>query len=190
VPDSKSPRSRIVVDTSRRTQTNVRGASRTPSRNPEPWIAISIIVAAALATFLALFITSRPFDPGTASFAPQQAIPAGPVFSPSPRQSPTASATPQAKPSVQTSPTAGGEASPPLVDDASIQSHIESALGADPALAKLDVSTLVENGKVTVVGSVRSAELKQRIERTIRSVEGVTAVDNQLVINEATPQQT
>ena len=189
MPDSKSPRSRIVVDTSRRTQTNVRGASRTPSRNPEPWIAISIIVAAALATFLALFITSRPFDPETASFAPQQAIPAGPVFSPSPRQSPTASPTPQGKPSAQTSPVAGGEATPP-VDDASIQSHIESALGADPALAKLDVSTLVENGKVTIVGSVRSAELKQRIERTIRSVKGVTTVDNQLVINEATPQPT
>lgn len=188
MPDSRSPRSRIVVETSRRAQTNVRGANRTPSRNPEPWIAISIIVAAALATFLALFITSRPFDPETASFAPQQAIPAGPVFSPSPRQSPTASPTPQAKPSAQTSPVAGGEATPP-VDDASIQSHIESALGADPALAKLDVSTLVENGKVTIVGSVRSAELKQRIERTIRSVKGVAAVDNQLVINEATPQQ-
>ena len=189
MPDSRSPRSRIVVDTSRRTQTNVRGASRTPSRNPEPWIAISIIVAAALATFLALFITSRPFDPETASFAPQQAIPAGPVFSPSPRQSPTTSPTPQAKPSAQISPVAGGESTPP-VDDASIQSHIESALGADPTLAKLDVSTLVENGKVTIVGSVRSAELKQRIERTIRSVKGVAAVDNQLVINEATPQQT
>ena len=189
MPDPRSSRSRIVVDTSRRAQTNVRGANRTPSRNPEPWIAISIIVAAALATFLALFITSRTFDPETASFGPQQAIPAGPVFSPSPRQSPTVSPTPQAKPSAQTSPIAGGEATPP-VDDASIQSHIESALGADPALAKLDVSTLVENGKVTIVGSVRSAELKQRIERTIRSVKGVAAVDNQLVVNEATPQQT
>ena len=189
MPDSRSTRSRIVVDTSRRAQTNVRGANRTPPRNPEPWIAISIIVAAALATFLALFITSRPFDPETASFAPQQAIPAGPVFSPSPRQSPTASPTPQAKPSVQTSPVPSAEATPP-VDDASIQSHIESALGADPALAKLDVSTLVENGKVTIVGSVRSAELKQRVERTIRSVKGVANVDNQLVINEATPQQT
>jgi len=74
------------------------------------------------------------------------------------------------------------------VDDASVQSHIEAALAADPALARLDVSTLVENGKVTIVGSVRSAELKQRVERTIRSLKGVVAVDNQLVVNEATPQ--
>lgn len=74
------------------------------------------------------------------------------------------------------------------VDDASVQSHIDAVLAADPALAKLDVSTLVENGKVTIVGSVRSAELKQRVERTIQSLKGVLAVDNQLVVNESTPQ--
>ena len=49
------------------------------------------------------------------------------------------------------------------------------------------MSTLVENGKVTIVGSVKSAEVKQRVERTIRSVKGVIAVDNQLVITEASP---
>jgi BON domain-containing protein len=180
------PRSRIVVDTSQRAQTKARPASRTPPRNPEPWIAISVIAAAALATFIALFITSRPFDPGTASLAPQQNVPAGPALSPSPRQSPAISPTPQAKPSLQASPAASAEAPAP-VDDASIQSRIDSALAADPALAKLDVSTLVEGGKVTIVGSVRSTELKQRIEKTIRLLKGVAAVDNQLVVNEATP---
>jgi osmotically-inducible protein OsmY len=74
------------------------------------------------------------------------------------------------------------------VDDASIQSRIDAALAADPALAKLDVSTLVENGKVTVVGSVRSAEVKQRVEKTIRSLKGVATVDNQLVVNDTSPQ--
>jgi hypothetical protein len=147
-----------------------------------------VIAAAALATFLALFITSRPFDPGTASLAPQQIIPAGPALSPSPRQSPTISPTPTAKPSVQPSPSVtGGEAAAP-VDDGAIQSHIDSAMAADPALAKLDVSTLVESGKVTIIGSVKSIELKQRVEKTIRSLKGVAAVDNQLVVNEATPQ--
>jgi hypothetical protein len=144
-------------------------------------------VAAALATFLALFITSRPFDPSAPSLAAQQTVPAAPVTSPSPRPSPAISPSPQTKPSVQPSPAmAGGEIAAP-VDDASIQSRIDSALAADPALAKLDVSTLVENGKVTVVGSVRSTEARQRVEKTIRSIKGVTNVDNQLVINEATP---
>src|SRR6185369_18045020 len=111
----------------------------------------------------------------------------GPITSPSAKPSPTGSPTPQTKPSVQQSPTvSGGEIATP-VDDASIQSHIDSALAADAALAKLDVSTLVENGKVTVVGSVRSAEVKQRVEKTIRSVKGAAVIDNQLVITEATP---
>ncbi len=187
MPDSRPQRSRIVVDASRRTQTSARRPGRTPSRNPEPWIAISIIGAAALATFLALFITSRPFDPGEASLGPQQVVPAGPSLSPSPRQSPTASPTPTAKPSAQASPIVVEAPAP--IDDAAIQAHIDSALAADAALSKLDVSTLVENGKVTIVGSVRSSEMKQRVERVIRSIKGVNTVDNQLVINEATPQQ-
>ena len=136
-----------------------------------------------LATFLALFITSRPFDPATASLAPQQAIPAGPSASPSARPSPSISPTPKTKPSA--SPSVTPVETP--VDDATIQSHIDSALAADPNLAKLDVSTLVENGKVTIVGSVRSAESKQRVEKTVRAIKGVTSVSNQLVINEATP---
>jgi BON domain len=166
----------------------VRPRGQTQPRNAELWIAITVIVAAGLATFLALFITSRPFDPGTASLAPQQIVPAGPALSPSPKTSPTISPTPQAKPSTQSSPSiSGGEVSAP-VDDASVQSHIDTALNVDPLLAKLDVSTLVENGKVTIVGSVRSVELKQRVEGTIRSLKGVAVVDNQLVVNESTPQ--
>lgn len=186
MPDARSPTSRIVIDASRQRQSHSSPQQRGQNpRNPEPWIAISIIGAATLATFLALFITSRPFDAGTASLAPQQAIPAGPLVSPSVKPSPTISPTPQTKPSA--SPTATAEAAAP-VDDASIQSRIESTLANDPILAKLDVSILVENGKVTIVGSVRSAELKQRVEKAIRSIKGVATVSNQLVVNEATPQ--
>ncbi len=189
MPDSRTPRSRFVVDASPRRQAPPPRAKPANGMN-ELWIAISIIVAAALATFLALFITSRPFDPETSSLAPQQTVPSGPLTSPSAKPSPTVSPTPQTRPSVQQSPTvSGGEIASPVdpVDDASIQSRIDSALANDVALAKLDVSTLVENGKVTVVGSVRSAELKQRVERTIKALKGVTSVDNQLVVNDATP---
>lgn len=73
------------------------------------------------------------------------------------------------------------------MDDASIQARIDASIAAEPTLSKLDISTLVENGKVTIVGSVRSAELKQRVEKTVRAVKGVTSIDNQLVVNEATP---
>ena len=187
MPDSRGSRSRIVVDASQRRQR--RSAPRpSPSRSNELWIAISVIIAAALATLVALFITSRPYDPATASLAPQQTVPSGPAFTSSPKPSPSTSATPQNKPSTQPTPAVpGGETSNVPPDDASIQSHIDTTLAADAALSKLDVSTLVENGKVTIVGSVRSVELKQRVEKVVRAIKGVTTVDNQLVVNEATP---
>src|ERR1044071_10388304 len=75
--DSRSNRSRIVVDSSpRQRRPPARGYGQRP-RNTELWLAISLIVAAALATFLALFLTSRPYDPMSSSVAPQQSAPQG-----------------------------------------------------------------------------------------------------------------
>jgi BON domain len=183
--DSRSNRSRIVVDASPRPRRQpARGYGQRP-RNTEVWLAVSLIIAAALATFLALFLTSRPYDPMSASLAPQQIVPAGPSISPSPKPSATASPTPQTAPSPSLP---SGETSPAVVDDATIQAEIDKTLAADSALANLDVSTLVENGKVTIVGSVKSSELKQRVAREIRALKGVISIDNQLVVAESTPQ--
>ena len=179
-------KSRIVVETRGR-QYSTRATAR--RSYAELWVATSVIVAAALATFLALFITSRSFDPMNASVAPNQVVPAGPSFSPSPKISPGVSPTPPTKPTPESSPALGGgeTATTTPLDDATIQANIEKALNSDPALSGVDVSTLVENGKVTIVGSVRSLELKQRTERVIRSLKGVSSVDNQLVISQVTP---
>ena len=181
-------RTRFTVQTS---APRARSKPRTGSkggRTPEVWVAVSIILAAALATFVALFLTSRPFDPMSASVAPQQTVPAGPDLIPSPKSSPTTTPLSSPSPSSQGSPaTPVGATSSETPDDSTIQAHIGSAFAGDPSLSKLDVSTLVENGRVTIVGSVRSAEMKQRVEKTIKSVKGVAAIDNQLVIAEATP---
>jgi len=151
-------------------------------------VALTVIGAAALATFVALFITNRPYDPMNSTVTPLQTVPTGPVaMQPSPKPSPTVS------PSLPASQTAAAESPEPsaetgtVPDDAGIQSQIERALASDPTLSKLDVSTLVEGGKVKIVGSVRSMDLKQRVEKALRSVRGVTGVDNQLVVTEATP---
>ena len=149
-----------------------------------------MIAAAALATLIALFLTSRPYDPMNSTVVPQQAIPEGPVaMQPSPKHSPTPTPTPQSSPSPPArqalEPTV--ETTVTIPDDASIQSQIEKILASDPVLSQLDVSTLVENGKVTLVGSVHSPDMKQRVERAVRSVKGVITVDNQLVVTQATP---
>ena len=186
---NRSNRNRIVIKTP--TRPNRRG-SQSYSRRPAPrtregLLAISVIAAAALATFIALFLTSRPFDPMNSTVLPQGSVPPGPaIVQPSPKPSPSTS--PQQKPAVEESPTPAAETpGADGSDDAGIQSQIERTLAADPTLAKLDVSTLVEGGKVTLVGSVGSANLKSRVEKAVSSVKGVVSVDNQLVVTEAAP---
>ena len=179
----RQDRKRVVISTSRQSRISPRPARRTGSR--EGVIALSVIGAAALATFLALYLTSRPYDPMDSTFDAQQAAPTGPLAAQSPTPSPTPTAT-STQPSE--SPEPAGETAAATVDDATIQAQIERASRADPALANLDVSTIVEGGRVTIIGSVPSAETKQRVERTVRAIRGVMAVDNQLVVIEATPQ--
>ena len=177
-------RRRVVISTSPG-QGRRAGSSSRSSGSREKWVALSVIGAGALATFLALFLTSRPYDLMDSTFDAQQSVPSGPrAMQSSPTPSPTPSnATPEARPSLPAE--AAGETGP--IDDPTIQTEIERASRSDPALANLDVSTIVEGGRVTIVGSVPSTELKQRVERTIRAVKGVVAVDNQLVVIEATP---
>jgi hypothetical protein len=189
--DYAKRRSRIVIDTptSRQQRKTRPGGRQAGPGTREGIVALTLIGAAALATFVALFLTSRPYDPMNSSLAPVQTVPAGslatqaspkpsPTASPSPRQIQTTTAPPSPEPASETV---------TVLDDASIQSQIERILASDPVLSKLDVSTLVEGGKVTIVGSVRSVELKQRVEKSLRAIKGVVSVDNQLVITEATP---
>jgi BON domain len=179
----RQKRNRLVIETSSR--------SATPSRHPptrakgEAVVAVTVIAAAALATFLALLVTSRPYDPMTSSTAPQQEIPQAPLPQPSAKQSPTPTPQSSQSPPAVTEPTP--DKSKAIPDDASIQTQIEKNLASDSSLSELDVSTLVENGKVTLVGSVRSADQKIKVERVVRAVKGVLAVDNQLVVPEGTP---
>ena len=182
---NQSTRSRIVVDTgSHRYASAARGYR--PPRNRELWVALSVIAAGALATFIALFLTSRPYDPMESTFNAQQTAPQAPLTI----ASPSSSTTPSPKPTqaaAQESPQPGGATAPSPLDDAAIQAQIEKALSSDSALAQADISTIVEGGRVTIVGSVRSTELKQRVERTIRAIKGVASIDDQLVVIEASP---
>ena len=177
---------RIVVKTpSGRGQ---RGSTRQAAPRPrESIVAVTVIIAATLATFLALFLTSRPYDPMDSTIAPQPAVPQGAITpTPSPKASPTVNPSNQGPASGQTSESAG-ETKVAAIDDATIQAEIEKTIARDSTLSTLDLSTIVEGGKVTLAGSVRSPDLKLRVEKAVRSVKGVVSVDNQLVITEATP---
>lgn len=179
-------RRRVVITTSGEHARRI-APSRRRKPGPREWVlALVVIGAAAFATFLALFLTSRPYDPMSSTMQPQQSVPQGQLQvqgtpTPSPTQSPTA------KPTASVSEQPTGETPSQPVDDTVIQQEIERVFHSDSALADLDISTLVEGGRVTIVGSVRSSDLKQRVAREIRAVKGVTAIDNQLVVIEPTP---
>lgn len=181
-------RNRVVIPTrSKYRQPGARSSGGRANGKPrEGLLAISVIAAATLATFGALFLTSRPYDPMNSTFEAQQAVPQAPLGMQSPKTSPT----PTPSPSQNVATPATPEPTPEVVvpDDTTIQADIEKTLRSNPALADLDVSTIVERGRVTIVGSVRSVELKQRVQRAISSVKGVQSVDNQLVVIEGSPQ--
>lgn len=182
-------RRRVVITTSGEHARRVVRPRGVQTPGPREWVlALVVIGAAALATFLALFLTSRPYDPMNSTVQPQQSVPLGQLqIQPTPTPSP--SQTPTTNPTASVPQEPSGEAATPPPADATIQQEIEQALHSDSALADLDISTIVEAGRVTIVGSVRSPELKQRVARTIRGIKGVTAVDNQLVVIEATPDK-
>ena len=67
-------------------------------------------------------------------------------------------------------------------DDTAIQAAIDKKLGADDTLAALGITATVNEGKVILVGTAPSDELKAKVERLVRSVRGVKQVDNQIAV--------
>jgi hypothetical protein len=67
-------------------------------------------------------------------------------------------------------------------DDSTLQSNIEKKLADDPKIAALGITVSVLNGKVTLIGSVDSREMKNRVER-LANIKGVKSVDNQITVN-------
>jgi osmotically-inducible protein OsmY len=63
-----------------------------------------------------------------------------------------------------------------------VQTAVDKAIGDDPTLSALGITTTVLDGKVTLTGTVKSEALKSQVDRAIRAVRGVKQVDNQIVV--------
>jgi osmotically-inducible protein OsmY len=66
--------------------------------------------------------------------------------------------------------------------DQKLADQIKQELGADTSLAGAmsGLRIMIDNGKATLRGSVKTEEEKQKIEKSIQKVTGVTSVENQL----------
>lgn len=187
--DEQETNRRVVVET----PTTRREVTRTdrehaPDRNgtSSAAIAVMVILAVAVIGLLLLLFMNMQSNANNANLAAQQQ-PTPQTIIQQPAQQPPVivqqPATQQAP--IIVNPPAAAPASgpaPSVPDDGSIQAAIDKKLQSDSTLATLDVTASVMNGKVLLVGRVKSDQLKRQVEKTVRAIKGVHSVDNQITV--------
>ena len=189
--EEEAKRSRVVVETPTARREVVHTQSvHTPDRSgiSAGMVGVLVVVAIALITILVLFwMSSQQNVDQNANTVAQQPQPTT-VVQPAPVQQPPviiqqpAPATQPAPIVIQ--PPAGGTTQPatPANDDSTIQMSIDKQLTDDPAFSSLGITATVLNGKVTLLGIVKTESMKSDIERMVKRVKGVKSVDNQITI--------
>ena len=189
--EEQARRSRVVVETPTERREVVSSQSvRTPDSSgiSAGMVGVLVVVAIALITMLVLFwMNSQPTDSSVAATQPttvvQQPVPAQqpPVIIQQP-----APVTTQPAPVIITPPaggsTAPAESSQPVNIDTTIQTEIDKRLLDDPVFSSHTITATVINGKVTLLGTVKTDDVKNAVERMVRQVKGVKEVDNQITV--------
>ena len=189
--EEQARRSRVVVETPSERREVVHSQSvRTPDNSgiSAGMVGVLVVVAIALITMLVLFWLSSQPTTDNANLAAQQ--PTTVVQQPAPVQQPPviiqqpAPAT-QPAPIVVTPPAATGGSTMPAESvnmDSTIQDAVDKRITDDPEISTLGITATVLNGKVMLVGTVKTEEMKTRIERMVKQVKGVKEVDNQISV--------
>ena len=66
--------------------------------------------------------------------------------------------------------------------DSTIQTAIDKKISDDPEISTLGITASVLDGKVTLLGTVKTEALKTQVERLVKQVKGVKTVDNQIMV--------
>jgi hypothetical protein len=192
--EEQARRSRVVVETPTERREVVNTSVRTPERSgiSAGMVGVLVVVAIALITMLVLFwMSSQPATDTASSMTAAQPTTTV-VQQPVPAQQPPviiqqpAPVTTQPAPVIITPP-AGGSTAPagtsqPANMDSTAQAEIDKHLLEDTTFSGLGITATVINGKVTLLGSVKTADLKDAVERMVRQVKGVKVVDNQITV--------
>ncbi len=185
-------RSRVVVQT----PTSRREVSQTepvvvPDRNgvSATTVGIIVVIAVAVITVLVLLLLSgQTMDNSNSNLAQQSApVPQTTIVQQPAQQPPVIVQQPapatQPAPIIVTPPTAVGGSTQSGTDDAAIQSEIDKRIADDPSYSTLGITATVLNGKVTLVGVVKSETMKLQLEKMIKAIKGVKSIDNQITVN-------
>lgn len=189
--EEEARRSRVVVDTpSERREVVHSQTVRNPDRSgvSAGMVGVLVVVAIALITMLVLFWMST--QPTTEETAMTQQQPPTVIQQPAPAQQPPViiqQPAPATQPApIIVTPPAGGTApatSESVNMDSSIQTAVDKRLIDDPTFSTLGITASVVNGKVMLAGTVKSETLKADIERAVKQIKGVKAVDNMIIVS-------
>lgn len=185
--EEQAKRSRVVVETPNERREVVHSQTvRDGNGMSAGMVGVLVVVAIALITMLVLFWMSREPTTDTALTAQQ---PPTVIEQPAPAQQPPviiqqpAPVTTQPAPIIVTPP-AGGTTMPAesVNMDSTVQAAIDKRLADDPEFSTLGITVSVIDGKAMILGTVKTEELKSRIERAVKQIKGVKAVDNQITV--------
>jgi len=189
--EEQARRSRVVVETPNERREVVHTQSvRDNNGISAGMVGVLVVVAIALITMLVLFwLSSQPTADSTLTAQQQPTV----IQQPAPAQQPPViiqqPAPVQTQPApIIVTPPAGGATTMPAESantaniDSTVQAAIDKRLTDDPEFSTLGITASVIDGKVMLVGTVKSEELKAKIERAVKQIKGVKAVDNQISV--------
>jgi len=188
--EEQARRSRVVVETPTEKREVVHSQTvRTPDNSgiSAGMVGVLVVVAIALITMLVLFwMSSQPASDQNANMVAQQPQ-QQPIIQQAPAQQPPViiqQPAPATQPApIIISPPAGGSTEPSAANnDATIQLSIDKQLTDDPKFSSLGITATVMNGKVTLLGTVKTEAAKSDVEKMVRRTKGVKDVDNQISV--------
>jgi hypothetical protein len=195
--ESHQKRSRVVIETpaARREVVETRTAYAAPERRGVSTSVVAIVaIAAVVLTAIVAWALTKPNQDEINTNVRVAAQPTPQIVTvPVPQQqtqpvvvSPATTTTTQ--PVIVPVPTTTASSTTPSdsakangTDDATLQSNIEKKFSDDPKIAALGITVSVIDGKATLIGTVDSREMKDRLERMAR-IKGVKSVDNQITV--------
>lgn len=193
-------KSRVVVETpaARREVVETR-VDRVPERRGMSTGAVAALVvgAVALVTILFLFLMNRQQTDNTnvrvmtaPTPVPQTTIIQQPAPVQQPpvviQQPPATTTQPIIVPPPATTTTTTGSTDTKTssgTDDATVQMNVDKVMSEDTGLSPLGIIATVANGRVTLTGTVDTADQKRSAERVVKRVKGVKGVDNQITVS-------
>ena len=188
--EQQARQSRVVVETPTEKREVVHSQTvRTPDNSgiSAGMVGVLVVVAIALITMLVLFwMSSQPTSDQNANTVAQQPQ-QQPIIQQAPAQQPPViiqQPAPATQPApIIISPPAGGSTEPSAANnDATIQLSIDKQLTDDPKFSSLGITATVMNGKVTLLGTVKTEAAKSDVEKMVRRTKGVKDIDNQISV--------